>query len=75
MIRETYFPRKPVVVVVNITMGIIINSSENVLARAADFRLHVDGMRNNMQTLSSLSYLLSHQGFNRPLLSPKIEVA
>lgn len=40
-----------------------------------DFRLQADGMRNNMQALSSLSHLLSHQGFNHPLLSPKIEAA
>lgn len=58
------------------SMSININGSGSVLALhmyLRGFRLHVAGLRNNMQAVSSLSHLLSHPSFNHPLLSPKIE--
>lgn len=65
-------PKTPVLILI-ISTSINSNSSENVLAhmKLRAFRLQVDGMRNNMQTLSSLSHLLSYQGLQSPSLKPK----
>lgn len=40
-----------------------------------DLSLQVDGMKGYMQALGGPSHLLSHRGFNHPLLNPKIEAA